>query len=365
MVPLELKQIKQVRQIPGLVNKIELVKLLQLSEKEFAELIKDIEDNPLFKKLAYYGDSNWNVINRKKFPKTDVSEKFYELKEEISGEKSSFNIESLLEKRKECISIIKKLDESKFREYFLYNEPIRPLEEIAGRCLLTVEEVKKVFDLIDEVSIYSDLYNPSALDPGLRIHYNKVASIEKDDSGNFTINFFSPYFVRGKYKIDYDKLAELKNKKAFSPEELKQLNKLLHKLKLINDRKSTIYQIIQEMIEVQNRYFLSEEENDLISFRQKDLAKKIDADSGLICRVIAGRSIVMPWGEEKPIKYFFSTRKKILKNLIKNVILDEENNLNDENIKAKIQNKYGIEISRRSIAEYRHELKIPSSFKRK
>jgi DNA-directed RNA polymerase specialized sigma54-like protein len=361
----EVKQIRQLRQLPVLINKIELVEFIQLSEKEFAELIRQIEDDALFKKLASTADQDWKVITRERFPKADMSNKFYELKEENSADKSLFDVESVLDNHKECIPIIKDIGEEIFKEYFLYNESMTTQQEIADRCGLSINKVKKVTELINQVSINLEFCYPSSIDSQHGVHYTKVASIEKDGSADFVIKYFSPYFTRGKYSINHDKLNKLKSKREFSLEEVKKLNKLLHKLELINNRKSTIHKVIQEIIEGQNSFLVSGKEEDIVSFKQKDLAKNINIDPGLICRAINGRSIVTPKGEEIPIKYLFPTKKKIRKKLIKNIISEENKSLTDEEIRGKLREKYGMEISRRSIADSRKELKIASSSKRK
>lgn len=358
-------KVEQVKQIPTLVNKIELVKIYQLSEKEFAKLIKEVEEDVLFKKLAFPQDKSLKVIFREKFPKTDISEKFYELKEEFIVDKDLFNIDVLLERYKECLPIIKSIGVEKFKKYFLYDNSLMSSEEIATECGLNIDEVRKIFDLIDEISIHSEFCYSSTIEIQNSVRYVKVAEVKRHTSYGFIIYFFSPYFVRGKYRIDYNKLEQLKHKGYFSSEELKQLDKLLHKLKFINTRKSILYRILNEIIEVQRNYLLSGKDEDLVPFTQKDLANKINIDPSLVCRAINHRSIITPQGEEKPIKYFLPNEKEIAEYIVKDLILNETKPLTDKEIKNILKDKYGITKSRRSITYIRKELKFPPSFKRR
>jgi DNA-directed RNA polymerase specialized sigma54-like protein len=365
MSPVEVRQIQQVKQVPGLVNKIEIVKFVQLSEEEFAILIKEIEEAPLFKKIAFTNDKRMKVVTRERFPKSDFSKEIYELKEEIAIDKSVFDIKSVLANHKKTVILIKKMGIRKFEKYFLYNESMIPAKEISIKCNLSIKEIEKINKLINDFSIHNEFFCPTSIDHVSDISYTKVASIQENNNGDFIFAFFSPYFVRGRYEINYERLSELKRENAFSSEEKKYLNKLLHDLKLINNRKSTIYKVIEGVVEVQKEYLKSRDEEDLISFKQKDLASRINIDTGLVSRAIYGRSIVMPWGEEKPIKYLLPNEKRIRKDLIKNIISKEKSTLTDDEIRFNLQKKYGFKISRRSISDYRRELKIPSSYKRK
>ena len=95
-----------------------------------------------------------------------------------------------------------------------------------------------------------------------------------------------PNYVRGKYLISYEKIKEAEKSDFFSKEEIERIDKLLKDLNLINIRKTTIHQVIQSAIEVQSDYLESEDIENLISFTQRDLSRKLKINSSLICRLI-------------------------------------------------------------------------------
>jgi len=358
----QLPQTKQLLRI-RLIGRIKLADLMELSESDFAKTIKKIENDPLFKKLFSPSNRQEKVISYLRFPRSGLAKNFYELKEDITVDRSSLNIESFLDSRKEVIPLIKRMGIDKFKKYFLYNDGELSYKDISLACDLAEKEVTKIMTLIDDFSIHSEFFNPSMINLDRNISYSKIAKIEKDDSGDFVISFFSPHLVKGRYWINYEKLAELKNR-VFNQAELKKIDKLLYTLKTINTRKSIIYKVIRKILKKQSVYFATANPKDLVSLSQRELAKEMNVNPSLISRAIARRSIETPWGEEYPVKYFFLSRKKIIKRLITDIIDDRKCIYTDEGIREELRRAFNIDISRRSVASYRQELKIDSSLER-
>ncbi|MFB0527463.1 MAG: hypothetical protein ACETVT_01140 [bacterium] len=355
---IRLKQLPQTKQLLKLIGRIKLADLMELSESEFAKIIKKIESDPLFKKLFSPSDLQEKAVSYIRFPQSRLSKSFYELKEDIAIDRSSLNIESFLNSRKETIPLIKRLGIDKFKKYFLYNDGELSYKDISLACNLAEKEVTKIMTLIDDFSIQSEFFNPSMINLDSNIFYSKIAKIEKDNSRDFVISFFSPYLVKGRYWINYEKLAELKNR-VFSQAELKKIDSLVYTLKAINARKSIIYQVIRKILKKQSVYFATGNPKDLVTLSQRELAKEIKVNPSLISRAIARRSIETPWGEEYPVKYFLPSRKKIIKRLITDIINDGKCIYTDEGIRKELRKAFNIDISRRSVASYRKELRIP------
>jgi len=361
MSALRMKQTQslQMRQELSQVLRMEQATLLEMPEDEFQRLIAEIERNPLFQKLY----RQEKLIRHQRFPRTDIASSFYELKEEIIADKGSADVESLLLNREHIIEHIQRLGLEKFKRYFLFPESGMTAEEIAAECDLDVSEVQKINSLIDDFSILSQFYNPSALSSEA-IHYSKVATVGKDEKG-FIISYFSPSLARGRYSIDYERFEELKASDAFTEAESKEARRLFRKLELINSRKDTVSQILQNIIDQQALYLESGDLRTLLPFSQKELAEKIELAPSSISRAIRGKSIGTPWGEEIPLKHFFPKPKRFRKELLKQLLETEEGLVSDEAIKAKLWEKFGVAISRRSVASLRKELKIPAARKRK
>lgn len=352
-------QSQQARQKFKLIARLEQSNLLEMAEGDFQRLIAEIEKSPLFRKLH----REEKIIRYKRLPKTDISSKFYQFKEEIVADEGSLDVASLLMNNESIVRQVQKLGLEKFKQYFLYNDPDLSMQEIARECDMEVSEVHEINTLMDEFSILSEFYNPSSVKAEHGTYYSKIASVERGLEG-FVIGYFSPSFARGKYSIDYERLEELIKNGTFNDTGAKEAKNMLKKLELINVRKDTISQILQGIIEKQTLYFESGDLKALLPFSQKELANRIQVVPSSISRAISGKSIDTPWGEEKPLKDFFARPSMFKRILIQRLLEGEIDPLSDEKIRSRLKEEFGISISRRSVARLRKELKIPASWNR-
>ena len=346
---MEQKQSLQMRQELRQVLRMEQATLLEMPEEEFQKLIARIERSPLFQR--FYQQEK--VIRRHRFPKTDIASSFYQLKAELVADNSSLDVESLLLDKKHIVDQIKKLGREKFERYFLFPESGMSEEEITRECNLAVAEVRKMNRLIDELSVLSEFYHPSALGSG-EVYYNRIASVERDREG-FIIGYFSPSLARGRYGIDYERFEQLKN--SLTEAEIKEARQVLKRVELINTRKDTLTRILQAVVERQALYLESGDLKALLPFSQKELARKIGLAPSSVSRTVRGKSIDTPWGKEVPLKHFFPRPKSFRKELLRQ-LLKSEGIASDEAIKARLRERFGVAISRRSVANLRKELKI-------
>jgi len=367
MTGLNLKQAEksQAKQISRLMGRIKLSNFMELPDKDFAEFVKRVEQDPLFIRLAFSKNKEEKAISYKRFNRTGVAKFFHELREDVLPAVDPFDSSRILGKRREIVSVIKKLGIDKFRQYFLYNEREMTPEEIAVECNLDVTVVREINRFVDDVSICAEFCNPSSFVAEKHMSYSKIASIEKAEDGKYYICYFCPNLLRGRYVIDYEKISNLKRRNAFSKKELGTLDKLLRNLEFINKRKSIIDRILKHIVETQFHYLNSSDPLDLVPFSQSELAQKIEVDVSLVNRAIGRRSIDAPWQEEKPLKYFFPSKKDVRKNLIKKVVMEEQKPRSDEEIRVLLGERFGITISRRSVSDCRRELGISHSWERR
>jgi RNA polymerase sigma-54 factor len=203
----------------------------------------------------------------------------------------------------------------------------------------------------------SEFYHPSNFTSDV-IHYSKIASVDTEKDG-FVISYFSPSFARGRYLIDYERFEELYGNGTFSKAEVRKARQLFKKMELINSCKDTINQILQNVIKKQALYLETGNEQSLLPLSQKELAEMIGVATSSVSRAIRGKSIDTPWGEEIPLKRLFPRPKRFRKELLKQLLETDNKLSSDEAIRAALWDKFGVAISRRSIANLRKELKFP------
>jgi DNA-directed RNA polymerase specialized sigma54-like protein len=353
-----------------------LAGLLEMPSEDYFELIREIESDPVFVKLKYAQDKAERALRTRRLQQTDLSRRFFELKEGLvagSGN-SSTEVEKLLAEKEKLMETIRAIGEEKFTKHFIYNENELSIEDIAGDCGLSRGEVKQILWLVNTVDIHSEFSSQSANSPDGSVFYNKVAVLSKTFSG-IAIQFTSAHWSRGLYEIDYAKIERMRSSGKLSEEENKQLKILLQKIELINVKKSIMYGIISRIIEKQRKYFRCHQESGLVPFLQLELAKDMNVHPSIISRATAGRSLEMPWGEEKPLKELFcsdklSQRKRIMR-YIKEIFKDEKTKIlkglldkpiSDKAVAALLHEKYALDISPRTAAKYRNLMKLPSAF---
>jgi len=351
----EQTQSLQMRQELRQILRMEQADLLEMPEDEFCRLITEIEQHPIFRRLY----QTEKLIRHQRFPRTDISSSFYQIKEELVADGGSVDVELLLLNKEHIVREIQKLGLEKFKRHFLFPESGTKLEEIAQKCDLDVSEVQKINSLIDEFSIMSEFYHPSNITSG-GIRYSRVASVENDGEG-FVIGYFSASVARGRYSIDYERFDELKVAGAFTEAEVKEARRLFKKLELINSRKETLTQLLQSIVAEQALYLQSGDSRSLLPLSQKELAKKIGVAASSVSRAISGKSIDAPWGEEIPLKNFFPRPKKFRKELLRQLLETDNGFSSDEAIRTELRERYGVAISRRSVANLRKELGFPTA----
>lgn len=356
MVIPKMNQTPSMKMQPGFrqIVRMQQANLLQLPDAEFHKLIAEVERSSLFHRL-YHKEK---LIHYQRFPRAGIYPRFYQLKEEMAVDKGSLDIESLLSNHENIVCQIEKLEVEKFKRFFLFPEDGITSEEIAAECGLKNSEVEAINLFINDFAAMSEFYHPSGFNSQI-VHYTKIASIEKDNRG-FVISYFSPFYARGRYIIDYTKFEQLLADGSFSTDDIKKAKEMFKKLELINHRKDTINNVLHSLIRKQELYLESGNSMSLLPFTQKELAQEIGLAPSSVSRAIRYKSLVTPWGKELPLKYFLPTPRWFKKELIRQLFKTEPSLTSDEATRAILWEKFGIAVSRRSVAEFRKELKIPT-----
>ena len=145
-------------------------------------------------------------------------------------------------------------------------------------------------------------------------------------------------------------------------------------MKNIEQRKQTILKVCQSIVGRQTD-FLDKGIDSLRPMMIKDVAEEIGVHPSTVSRAVASKYAHTPQGVFE-LRYFFSEAVQgpsgsgvpllLLKRRVKKMI-EEENSahpLTDEQITARLQQE-GIQVTRRTVAKYREDMKIPSTHHRR
>ncbi|MFW5796057.1 MAG: RNA polymerase factor sigma-54 [Alkalispirochaeta sp.] len=145
----------------------------------------------------------------------------------------------------------------------------------------------------------------------------------------------------------------------------------------ISQRNDTILRVGQAILEFQRDFFLKGKKY-LVPLTLKDIATELNLSEATISRVTNGKYLQTEWGIFE-LKHFFSNSiggtgagssrysKEGVKEIVREILEEEMNStgkhLSDQRISDLLAQR-GIKIARRTVAKYRKELNISSSYER-
>jgi RNA polymerase sigma-54 factor len=158
---------------------------------------------------------------------------------------------------------------------------------------------------------------------------------------------------------------------AYARENIKQAKFFIRS---IHQRNQTLLKVARAVVEYQ-RAFFAEGPKKLAPLTLKDVADEVGVHETTVSRIANRKYVQTDWGIFE-LRYFFtnsisgagsrgsSFSKEGVKQVIKEIIEGEESALSDRDIMEVLARK-GIKLARRTVAKYRGELDLDSSFGRK
>ncbi len=256
----------------------------------------------------------------------------------------------------------------------------RHLEDLAANRLgaisrsmgITVKEVQEMADVIK--SLEPKPGRQFAAQTDTRYIVPDVLVERVDDDYVVTVNdSSSPHLIVSSY---YEKLlTEAEKDSNLSKYLTDRLNSAVWLIKSIDQRKQTIYNVVQAVVKYQKEFF-DKGSKYLKTLTLKQIAEEVGIHESTVSRSINGKYLQSPMGVFE-IKYFFSggvaggqsgegISSKSIKSFIKEMVDSEDpkSPYSDQEMVNMLKEK-GIDISRRTVAKYRDEMQILSSSKRR
>jgi RNA polymerase sigma-54 factor len=193
------------------------------------------------------------------------------------------------------------------------------------------------------------------------------------DGDEFTINLNDDAFPVLGISRSFEKLKKSPDQAAreFARANIREARLFINHL---SQRNKTLIRVSAAILEFQRPFFINGPKY-LTPLTLGDIAKELDVHETTVSRTANGKYMQTEWGIYE-IRYFFtnsisgtgssgsSFSKQSVKEIIREIIDSENRLLSDQDISALLSQK-GIALARRTVAKYRKELDMGSSYTRK
>jgi RNA polymerase sigma-54 factor len=247
----------------------------------------------------------------------------------------------------------------------------RQIKEIAKQLGRPLEHIQMALDVIRHLDPY----------PGLRYSDRGAKQVEPDvyifkEGDEYIIQLNDDDLPQLRLNAQYRKMLDRDQEPS---KEIRNYVKdryaaAIQLIKNIEQRKQTILKVCQSIVRRQLE-FLELGIDQLKPMMIKEVAEEIGVHPSTVSRAVASKYADTPQGVFE-LRYFFSeavqgiagsaTPLLILKRRVKKMIEEEDTQhpLTDEQITARLKSE-GIDVTRRTVAKYREDMKIPSTHQRR
>ncbi|MBM7614364.1 RNA polymerase factor sigma-54 [Alkaliphilus hydrothermalis] len=277
---------------------------------------------------------------------------------------------------KECLIIqLKQLGVMKENAYQLIEEYLVEIADnkypqVAKKMGITVEEVQNICDFIRTLEP-----KPGRKFSSANHTYIVPDVVVKKIGEDYVVIINDRIGPRLMIRDDYRKMLSNNDENSDTVKFINdKLNSASWLIRSIEQRRQTIYKVVEKIIEKQ-RDFFDHGKKYLKPMTLKEIAEEIEVHESTVSRATNGKYVETPSGTFE-LKYFFTSgiegedgegvSAESIKSIIKEIINEEnpKKPLSDSKI-ADILTEKGMPISRRTVAKYRDDLLIPASSKRK
>ena len=330
----------------SLLGALKMAQMAAMSEEEFSKLLKEMEGGRVFQLLKTSG-----ALTLSEFPSARYAARKYA---GYGLNLAAGDLPELADGKGDLVALIQGIGQEKFEACFLRDAVMSDIQR-AEECDITVKDAERLRDFVNRAFIQAEFESPAQA-PAAKV-YSAVAGIEIKD-GEPELAFFHREIWKGRYKVDGEKLADLLQ--GLDLEERARAERTLKKIEFADKRKTTLYRALEILVSVQADYLVSGEPGRRRPLSQKTLAKNLEVDASVINRLVSNKSIQMPWGMELPMAALLPTSKQVnLERLY--AIAAEQPALSDERLRTELRSRHGVDLSRRSVAQYRKDLSLAAA----
>jgi hypothetical protein len=315
-----------------------------MPENDFEKSLHEVETDSLFGRLKGLGVVSLEPYARARFASRTGGCP--------GAATSSDGLPELLDKDGDLACLIEQVGQEKFERYFLGDEALTD-QERSRLCGISGEDARRLRDYLDHLSAQSEFERPGDHPLPAKV-YSAVAGIDVED-GRPVLGFFNREIWKGRYQIDVEKREQLLN--SVSHKEARHIESFLSRIEWLDWRKSTLYRVLEFLLEAQTDFFTTRDLGRRRCLTQRAVAAKLDIGPEVLNRLISNKSFRLPWGKEAPLKILVPSSKSLLRDRLYHLAV-ENPEASDEALRHALKRLYGADLSRRSVAQYRKELKL-------
>jgi hypothetical protein len=325
----------------SVIGGLKMSQLAAMSEEDFEKDLKEMEGGRVFQLLKTSG-----ALNLAEFPAARYAARKYA---GYGLKLSGGDLPELADGKGDLVALMQGMGQERFEACFLKDAALSDIER-AEECDISVADAQRLRDFVNRAFIQAEFEGTTEA-PAAKV-FSAVAGIQIKD-GEPELAFFHREIWKGRYKVDAEKLAQLLP--GLAPAEQNRVEKLLRKLEFADKRKTTLYRALEILLGVQAEYLATGEPGRRRPLSQRTMAKNLEVDASVINRLVSNKSIQMPWGMEAPMSVLLPTSKRVNIDRLY-LIASEHPEFSDEALRAELKMRHGIDLSRRSIAQYRKDL---------
>jgi hypothetical protein len=329
---------------------MKLARLLEAPEAELERRIVALEAGALFGRLLESGVVTRQASEHARF----ASRRFAGRAMRTSSE----GLPELADGNGDLALLMQSIGQEDFSAVFLGDDGHTDAQR-AKLCGIKIEDARRLREFVDRLYVQSEFESPApkaAEEPT----FSALAGIAIED-GKPVLGFFHREIWDKRYVINDERRRDLAL--DLPARDAKKAETLLRELEYIDQRKTTLYRVLEAVLETQADYLVSGAAERRVPLTQKALSSRLDISPSVLNRLIANKSVELPWGLEAALSVFVPSRKSLLRDQLHDLALARPE-LSDEGLRAAIREEHGVELSRRSIAQYRKELGVGAGGRR-
>lgn len=322
--------------------RIKLARLLELPDSALEAQVREIEEHPLFRRLAEAG-----ILAVEPLPRARYAARTLEGRELRAGDDGGLS--ELLDGNGGIAKLIRRIGLRDFQEQFLGDQPFSD-QERADACGISPAEALMLREFLDRVYVRSEF--ASAGDAAPAVVYSSVAGIAIED-GRPVVAFFNRELWKGRYRKDEARFMEWKA--ALPPGETAEAERLMRRIDRLAFRQTTLFRVLEALVEVQAAYLVSGDPERRRPLKQRELAERLGIAPSVLNCLISNKSVEAPWRVDIPLKTLLPSRKAMIRDRLYDLAI-ERPEAGDDVLREEIRRLYGAVLSRPSIIQYRKEL---------